>query len=49
MLFDVDRVTIPECSPHLNRELEAKGQTGEIPVNPQSTAVLVPGAEETTK
>jgi hypothetical protein len=41
-------VTLPEYYAYLN-DLKAKGQTGEIPVNPETTTVPVPSAKETTK
>jgi cytochrome c oxidase subunit II len=48
MLFNVHVVTLPEYYSYLN-DLKAKGQTGEIAVNPQTTAVPVPSAKESTK
>ena len=48
MLFNVHVVTLTEYYAYLN-DLKAKGQTGEIPVNPQTTTVPVPSAKETTK
>jgi len=48
MLFNVHVVTLSEYYAYLN-DLKAKGQTGEIPVNPQTTTVPVPSAKETTK
>ena len=48
MLFNVHVVTLPEYYAYLN-DLKAKGQTGEIPVNPETTTVPVPSAKETTK
>lgn len=48
MLFNVHVVTIEEYNAYLNG-LKAKGQTGEILVNPHTTAVAVPIAKETTK
>ena len=48
MLFNVHVVTLSEYYAYLN-DLKAKGQTGEILVNPQMTAVPVPSAKETTK
>jgi len=48
MLFNVHVVTLPEYYAYLN-DLKAKGQTGEIPVNPEITTVPVPSAKETTK
>jgi cytochrome c oxidase subunit 2 len=48
MLFNVHVVTLTEYYAYLN-DLKAKGQTGEIPVNAQTTAVPVPSAKETTK
>jgi cytochrome c oxidase subunit 2 len=48
MLFNVHVVTMEEYVAYLNG-LKAKGQTGEILVNPQTTAVPVPSAKETKK
>jgi len=48
MLFNVHVVTMEEYIAYLNG-LKAKGQTGEILVNQQTTAVAVPSAKETTK
>lgn len=48
MLFNVHVVTMEEYITYLNG-LKAKGQTGEILVNPQMTAVPVPSAKETKK
>ena len=39
---------VEQGRPLLN-DLKAKGQTGEIPVNPETITVPVPSAKETTK
>jgi cytochrome c oxidase subunit 2 len=48
MLFNVHVVTLAEYNTYLNG-LKAKGQTGEIVANPQTTAVPVPSAKESGK
>ena len=48
MLVNGHGVTLSEDYAYLN-DRKAKGQTGEITVNPQTTTVPVPSAKETTK
>ncbi len=48
MLFNVHVVSVADYNAYLNG-LKAKGQVGEIAVNPQTTEVPVPSAKETVK